>query len=238
MNIRCLIIDDEPLAQRVIERYSENIPFLEIVDKCNNAVEAIEVLHNREVDLLFLDINMPRLSGMDFLKTLKNPPLVVITTAYAEFAIQGYELDVVDYLMKPFAFDRFYKAIQKAEELLKGKEIPHFETKEANKQEETFIFVKSSKKTYKVNLSEILYIEALGDYVKIYTTEKMIISYQSLKNIETLLPSTAFPRIHKSFIIALSRIDLIEGNHVRIKDREISIGTNFKTDFEKLIKSI
>ena len=115
MNIRCLIIDDEPLAQRVIERYSENIPFLEIVDKCNNAVEAIEVLHNREVDLLFLDINMPRLSGMDFLKTLKNPPLVIITTAYAEFAIQGYELDVVDYLMKPFAFDRFYKAIQKAE---------------------------------------------------------------------------------------------------------------------------
>ena len=238
MNIRCLIIDDEPLAQRVIEKYSENISFLDIVGKCNNAVEAIEILHNQEVDLLFLDINMPRLSGMDFLKTLKNPPLVVITTAYAEFAIQGYELDVVDYLMKPFAFDRFYKAIQKVEELLKGKEIPHFEAKEANKQEETFIFVKSSKKTYKVNLSEILYIEALGDYVKIYTTEKMIISYQSLKNIETLLPSTAFPRIHKSFIIALSRIDLIEGNHVKIKDREIPIGTIFKTDFERLIKSI
>ena len=238
MNIRCLIIDDEPLAQRVIEKYLENIPFLEIVGKCSNAVEAIEVLHNREVDLLFLDINMPRLNGMDFLKTLKNPPLVIITTAYAEYAIQGYELDVVDYLMKPFAFDRFYKAIQKAEEMIKGREIPQLEAKEASRQEETFIFVKSSKKTYKVNLDEILYIEALGDYVKIYTTEKMIISYQSLKNIESLLPSSSFPRVHKSFIIALSRIELIEGNHVKIKDRQIPIGTNFKNDFERLIKSI
>ncbi|MEI6682786.1 MAG: LytTR family DNA-binding domain-containing protein [Bacteroidota bacterium] len=238
MNIRCLIIDDEPLAQRVIEKYAENIPFLEIVQKCNNAVEAIEVLHNREVDLLFLDINMPRLSGMDFLKTLKNAPLVIITTAYAEYAIQGYELDVVDYLMKPFPFDRFYKAIQKAEELIKGRELPHAEPKEPHRQEETFIFVKSSKKTYKVNLDEILYIEALGDYVKIYTNEKMIISYQSLKNIEALLPAASFPRIHKSFIIALSRIDLIEGNHVKIRERQIPIGTNFKNEFEKLIKSI
>ncbi len=238
MNIRCLIIDDEPLAQRVVERYAENISFLEIVAKCNSAVEAIDVLHNHEVDLLFLDINMPRLSGMDFLKTLKNPPLVIITTAYAEFAIQGYELDVVDYLMKPFAFDRFYKAIQKAEEMLKGRELPHFEMKEADKPDDSFLFIKSSKKTYKVTLDEILYIEALGDYVKIFTIDKMIVSYQSLKNIETLLPSKLFPRIHKSFIIALSRVDLIEGNHVKIKDRMIPIGTNFKTDFEKLIKSI
>ena len=238
MNIRCLIIDDEPLAQRVVERYAENIPFLEIVAKCNSAIEAIDVLHNEMVDLLFLDINMPRLSGMDFLKTLKTPPLVIITTAYAEFAIQGYELDVVDYLMKPFAFDRFYKAIQKAEELLKSREVPHFEVKEAEKPDDSFIFIESSKKTYKVTLDDILYIEALGDYVKIFTTEKMIVSYQSLKNIETLLPSKLFPRVHKSFIIALSRVDLIEGNHVKIKDRMIPIGTNFKTDFERLIKSI
>ncbi len=189
-------------------------------------------------DLLFLDINMPRLSGMDFLKTLKNPPLVIITTAYAEYAIQGYELDVVDYLMKPFAFDRFYKAIQKAEEMMKGRDLPHPESREPARQEESFIFVKSSKKTYKVNLDEILYIEALGDYVKIYTTDRMIISYQSLKNIEALLPATSFPRIHKSFIIALSRIDLIEGNHVKIRDRLVPIGTNFKADFERLIKSI
>jgi DNA-binding LytR/AlgR family response regulator len=238
MNIRCLIIDDEPLAHRVIERYAADLPFLDIVKKCNNALEAMDVLHNQEADLLFLDINMPKLSGMDFLKTLKNPPLVIITTAYAEYAIQGYELDVVDYLMKPFAFDRFYKAIQKAEELLKGRGVQRQEAKEADRHEETFIFIKSSKKTYKVNLDEILYIEALGDYVKIFTTDRMIISYQSLKNIESLLPAPQFPRIHKSFIIALSRIDMIEGNHVKIRDRLIPIGTNFKGEFEKLIRSI
>ena len=156
----------------------------------------------------------------------------------SEFAIQGYELDVVDYLMKPFAFDRFYKAIQKAEELIKSRELPSYEIKEVERADDSFIFIKSSKKTYKVTLDNILYIEALGDYVKIFTTDKMIVSYQSLKNIERLLPNRLFPRIHKSFIIALSRVDLIEGNHLKINDRMIPIGTNYKTDFERLIKSI
>ena len=238
MNIRCLIIDDEPLAQRVIEKYAENVPYLEIVRKCNNALEAIEILHQEEIHLLFLDINMPRLSGMDFLKALKNPPLVIITTAYAEYAIQGYEMDVVDYLMKPFAFDRFLKAVQKAADFLRSRETSHGESQEAENPEERFIFIKSSKKTYKVNLSEILYIEALGDYVKIYTDDRMIVSYQSLKNLESLLPAKSFPRIHKSFIIALSRIDMIEGNQVKIRDRMIPVGTNFKTEFERLIRFI
>ncbi|MCK9205082.1 MAG: response regulator transcription factor [Bacteroidales bacterium] len=238
MNIRCLIIDDEPLAQRVIERYAENLSYLEIVKKCNNALEAIEILHQQEIHLLFLDINMPRLSGMDFLKTIKNPPLVIITTAYSEYALQGYELDVIDYLMKPFAFDRFLKAVQKASELLRVKGAPHAEVHDTERAEDSFIFIKSSKKTYKVNLSEILYIEALGDYVKIYTNDKMIVSYQSLKNIESLLPAKSFPRIHKSFIIALSRIEMIEGNHVKIRDRLIPVGTNFKAEFERLIKFI
>jgi DNA-binding LytR/AlgR family response regulator len=208
------------------------------VAKCNSAIEAIEVLHREDIDLMFLDINMPRLSGMDFLQTLKNPPLVIITTAYVEYAIQGYELDVVDYLMKPFAFDRFYKAIQKVEDLIKSREQSSPEQKEPDKQDDTFLFIKSSKKTYKVTLDDILYIEALGDYVKIHTSDKMIVSYQSLKNIETLLPSKTFPRIHKSFIISLSRVDLIEGNHVTIKDRKIPIGTNYRADFERLIKLI
>ena len=238
MKIKCLIIDDEPLAHRVIEKYCEDIPFVIIVDKFFKAIDAIEVLKKKEIDLIFLDINMPRLTGLEFLKSLSNPPLVIITTAYAEFALQGFELAVLDYLMKPFAFDRFYKAIQKAEELIRGKDQRHFESKEADKQDDTFIFIKSSKKTYKVNLDDILYIEALGDYVKIYTTDKMIVSYQSLKNIVNLLPSSAFPRVHKSFIIALSRIDLIEGNQVKIRDQMIPIGTNFKGEFEKLVKAI
>jgi len=238
MKIKCLIIDDEPLAQRVIERYAENLPFIEIICKCNNAVEAIEILHDQFIDLIFLDINMPKLSGLDFLKTLKNPPLVIITTAYAEYAIQGYELDVVDYLMKPFSFERFYKAIQKAEEMLRSKGMMQHDPKDQKPAEDGFIFIKSSKKTYKVNLNEMLYIEALGDYVKIFTGDKMIVSYQSLKNIETLLPPRQFPRIHKSFIVSLSKIELIEGNHVKIKDRLIPVGTNYKADFERLIKLI
>ncbi len=238
MNIRCLVVDDEPLAHRVIERYAENISYLQIIRKCNSALEAIEVLHNQAIDLIFLDINMPRLTGIEFLKTLKNPPLVIITTAYSEYAIQGYELDVVDYLMKPFAFERFYKAVQKAEDMLRARDQVKHEVKEPEKIDDDFIFIKSSKKTFKVNLHDILYIEALGDYVKIFTVDKMIVSYQSLKNIESLLPPRQFPRIHKSYIIAMSRIDLIEGNHVKIRDRMIPVGTNFKNEFEKLIKSI
>lgn len=238
MKIKCLIVDDEPLAQRVVERYAGNLPFLEVTGKCDSAVEAIDFLHHHDIDLIFLDINMPKLSGIDFLRTQKNPPLVIITTAYAEYAIQGYELDVVDYLMKPFAFDRFYKAIQKAEEMLRGRENMHQEHKDQDNQDERFIFIKSSKKTFKVNLDQILYIEALGDYVKIYTTDRMIVSYQSLKNIEALLPSRQFPRVHKSFIVALSRIDMIEGNQVKIRERMIPVGTNYKADFEKLIRSL
>lgn len=238
MKIRCLIVDDEPLARRVIERYAADLPFLVVSGKCNNALEAIEFLHQHEVDLIFLDINMPRLSGIDFLRSMKNAPLVIITTAYEEYAIQGYELDVCDYLMKPFAFDRFLKAIRKAEEVLRSRslQVPA-EAREAA-GEEDFLFIKSSKKTYKVNLDQILFIEALGDYVKIFTTDRMIVSYQSLKNIEALLPARRFPRIHKSFIIALKRIEMIEGNQVRIRDRLIPVGTNYKAEFEKLIRSV
>ena len=238
MKIRSLIIDDEPLAQRVIEKYAQDIPFLEIVGKCNQAVEAIEFLHQKQIDLLFLDINMPKLSGIDFLKTMKNPPLVIITTAYAEFALEGYELDVVDYLMKPFAFDRFVKAVHKAQDMLITKMTPEAQSGATDQaQEEQFIFVKSGKKTFKVNLGDLMYVEALGDYVKIYTHERMIVSYQSLKNIESILPSSRFPRVHKSYVISLSKVELIEGNQVRIGEKYIPIGSNYKMEFEKLVRS-
>lgn len=239
MNIRCLIIDDEPLAQRVIEKYAADVSFLEIVGKCNLAVDALGLLKELEVDLIFLDINMPKLNGLNFLRALKNPPLVIITTAYAEYAIQGYELSVVDYLMKPFSFERFLKAIQKAQEMIFNRSLPPAEINVLPEQnDDHYIFIKSSKKTYRVNLDQILYIEALGDYVKIFTTERMIVSYQSLKNIEHQLPVKYFPRIHKSFIVSLSKIELIEGNQVKIRDQYIPIGTNFKADFDKLIRTI
>jgi DNA-binding LytR/AlgR family response regulator len=238
MIIRCLIIDDEPLAQRILERYIQDVPSLELVQKCSNALDAIEILKEQKIDLIFLDINMPKLTGLEFLRSLKKPPLVIITTAYAEFAIQGYELDVVDYLMKPFGLERFLKAIQKINDILKPREQPLPEKTTLESQEDQYIFVKSSKKTYRLSLNDILYIEALGDYVKIYTTDRMIISYHSMKNIETLLSPKQFPRIHKSFIASLSKIDLIEGNQVKIRDRYIPIGTNFKAEFEKLIRTI
>lgn len=238
MKIKCLIIDDEPLAQRVIEKYAQDLPFLEIVGKCNQAVEAIEYLHQDQVDLMFLDINMPKLSGIDFLKSMKHTPLVIITTAYAEYALEGYELDVVDYLMKPFGFDRFLKAVHKVQDVLITRRYPdEGGSKSEAVAEEQFVFVKSGKKTFKVNLNDLLYVEALGDYVKIYTTERMIVSYQSLKHIESILPPAKFPRVHKSYLISLSRVEMIEGNQVRIKDRYIPIGSNYKMEFEKLVKA-
>ena|ERR1035437_8136540 len=238
MKIRCLIIDDEPLAQRIVERYIQEIPTLELVQKCDNALDAIEILKEKKIDLIFLDINMPKLTGLEFLRILKHPPLVIITTAYAEFAIQGYELDVVDYLMKPFGMERFLKAIQKVQDILKPRE--HFLSAKTSgeSQEDQYIFVKSSKKTYRISLNDIHYIEALGDYVKIYTTDRMIISYHSMKNLENLLSPKQFPRVHKSFIVSLSKIELIEGNQVKLRDRFIPIGTNFKAEFEKLIRTI
>ena len=238
MKIKCLIIDDEPLAQRILERYTQDVSSLEVVQKCNNALDAIEIMKEQKIDLVFLDINMPKLTGMEFLRSLKHPPLVIITTAYAEFAIQGYELDVVDYLMKPFGMERFLKAIQKVHDILKPREHSLPEKLSGESQEDQYIFIKSSKKTYRISLNDILYIEALGDYVKIYTTDRMIISYHSMKNLENLLSPKQFPRIHKSFIVSLSKIDLIEGNQVKLRDRCIPIGTNFKAGFEKLIRTI
>jgi DNA-binding LytR/AlgR family response regulator len=238
MKMKCLIIDDEPLAQRVVEKYAEEIPSLEIVKKCSNALDALEILEEQRIDLVFLDINMPKLSGLEFLRSLKHPPMVIITTAYAEFAIQGYELNVLDFLMKPFSMERFLKAVQKAEKLIRPQSHQAMKRAPSGEAEDQFIFVKSSKKTYRISLNDILYIEALGDYVKIFTTDRMIVSYQSMKNLEAILSPKQFPRIHKSFIVSLARIDMIEGNQVRLKDRYIPIGTNFKAEFEKLIRTI
>ena len=238
MKIKCLIIDDEPLAQRVIERYAEDLPFLEIVQKFDHAVDALELLKSDKIDLIFLDINMPKLTGIEFLRALKHPPMVIITTAYAEYAIQGYELNVLDYLMKPFSFERFVKAVQKAQEILRSRNIVPEEMPPQETGDGDFIFIKSSKKTFRVNFADILYIEALGDYVKIFTNDKMIVSYQSMKNLEKLLPSKMFQRVHKSYIISISKVEMIEGNHIKIKDRQIPIGTNYKAEFEKTIRSV
>lgn len=244
MTIKAIIVDDEPLAQRVIEKYAEDVSSIEIIAKCSNAIEAQEILNNDDIDLMFLDINMPKMTGITFLKTLKKAPLVIITTAYSEYAIEGYELDVIDYLKKPFPFERFFKAIQKVQERLKEKESKVtivekiIETQSSNVSEHPkFIFIKSNKKNYKVNIEDIYYIEALGDYIKVHTKDQTLITYLSMKKIEAQLPADAFVRIHKSFIVNIHKIRSIEGNMVEVKNEKISIGSNYKQSFQELIDS-
>lgn len=234
MKLKCLIVDDEPLAQRVLEKYVSELSGLELIGKCSDALEAMEVLQEKDVNLIFLDINMPRLSGINFLKTYKNPPMVVITTAYTEYALESYELNVLDYLKKPFSFERFLQAVQKAEERMKG----GVEPQEIEKDEREFIFVKANKKTINISLDSILYVEALGDYVKIFTNDGHIVTYQSLKGIERLLPSLKFYRIHKSYIVSLSKIKSIEGNMVHMEKGTIPIGNNYKQSFFQRIHPV
>ncbi|RPH34197.1 MAG: DNA-binding response regulator [Bacteroidales bacterium] len=237
--MRFIIVDDEPLAQRVIEKYSADVPTIELAGSCDSAFEAMELLYRNEVDLIFLDINMPKISGLDFLKMLKNPPLVIITTAYRDYALESFDLDVVDYLKKPFSFERFYKSIQKAQELYSSRHGQRLNThvSKESREENRFIFVKADNKMVKVDLNQILYIEAFGDYIKIHTTQGVIVTYHSMKGIEEMLPSNKFLRVHKSYIVAFNKIDIIEGNTIKIKIAEIPIGKSYRKNFFEMVNS-
>jgi DNA-binding LytR/AlgR family response regulator len=205
------------------------------VGECEDAICAHQLLQNNTVDLLFLDINMPKLTGIEFLKTLKNRPLVIFTTAYSEYAMDGFELNVTDYLKKPFSFERFCKAYFHAEELLLLKQSA---TKpEHAEKTNDFLFIKSDKKTIKVNFSELYYVEGLGDYIKLYFLDKKLVTNLSMKKIENLLPSCQFYRIHKSFIISLDKIESIEGNMVKINNTKLPVGNSFRQDFMLHIKN-
>lgn len=236
--LRCIIVDDEMLARQVVRTYLEDLDEYEIVAECKNAIEAMNILSSQKVDLMFLDINMPKLSGLSFLNTLNNPPLVIITTAYKEYALEGYELNVIDYLNKPFSFERFIKALSKVKDRISLNTSPAVEApKETMEHSVDFVFIKADKKTYKLSFDEILYIEALGDYVKLYTKSEIIVSYLSLKKLENILPYELFPRVHKSFIISLSKIKSIEGNMVNIEDKKITVGSSYRKKFFELIQS-
>ncbi len=230
MEIKALIIDDEPLAQNVIREYARKLPDLTIVATCNEAICAHRVLQDEKIDLIFLDINMPKLSGISFLKNLSNPPLVIFTTAYSEYALEGFELNAVDYLKKPFSFERFCKAYYRAEELFRLKQNQKTKTK-LNDLGSNFLFIKADKKNYKVNFDDILYIEGLGDYIKIHLKDTNLVTNLSMKKILDLLPEQRFYRIHKSFIISLSDIETIEGNMVSVNGEKLPIGNSFRQDF-------
>ncbi len=225
--IRCLIVDDEPLAWRVIENFAKHLSFLQIVRKCRNALEARTALHEEEgIDLIFLDIEMPRLSGLSFLRSLKHPPLVVFTTAYEDHALESYELEAVDYLKKPFSFERFSQAVEKVQRRLAPIES-QVEQPKKDATSETF-FVKSGHATVRVNVEEIVLLEGMGDYVKIWCHDRSIVSNQTLQQWESRLPSQEYARVHRSFIVAVPKIDQIEGDQIVILRRRVPIGRAYR----------
>lgn len=232
MKLRCMIVDDEPLALDVLETFIERLENLELVCRCNNAVEAYTCLQNEHIDLLFLDIQMPKLTGIDFLKSLAHPPRVIFTTAYRDYAVEGFELNAVDYLLKPIAFERFLKAVSKvgASEPYPAAATPATTTAGAQPYQEAFIYLKADKKMVKVMLADILYIESLKDYIRVKTDSKEIISYQKISFLEEKLPADKFLRIHRSFIVALDKIQAFSATAVDIGKTEIPIGRFYKTE--------
>lgn len=223
--IKYLIVDDEPLAHDLIIKFAQDLPHLQLSKQCYNALEAIAYLRSHSVDLMFLDLHMPKLKGFDFLRTLASPPKVIVTTAHKEFALEGYELKVADYLLKPYSFERFLKAIDSAcpPELPTAK--PLAEPADVPSRQ---LFVKGDKQYHQLKLNAILYIEAYGNYTKVYLPGEMILTHSSLSFFETRLPEPAFLRIHKSFIVAVDKIDRIYGNRIYIGEQEVAIGQTYK----------
>lgn len=245
MLIRCLVVDDEPLAIDILKDYISKIPFLQLVDTYRNPIEALQAVQNGGIDLVFLDVQMPELTGIQFLKIANGKCKVILTTAYQEYALEGYELNVTDYLLKPIAFERFYRAAQKVQELL-GFSNPQHNVSIATSQTEIiqkpgigndFIFVKTEHKIQKIYLNDILYIEGLKDYISIFTKAERVITLQSMKKMEETLPVYRFVRVHKSYIIALDKIESIERSRIAIADKLIPVGDTYREEFFKLIEN-
>lgn len=229
---KCVIADDEPIARDIIQSYCAHLPYLEVVASVSNAIEAKEALAKDNVDIIFIDINMPVMSGISFIKTLKTPPQVIFTTAYKEFAVDAFDLAACDYLLKPFSLERFMVAVDKAVERLQGK--PPMQENIASSSEDS-IFIRADGKIYKILQNDVLYAEASGNYTRIVTAGNIFMPSMTFSAAEELLPKKIFIRVHRSFIINKNRIGHIEGNRVFIGKIEIPIGTNYKEGFLKEI---
>lgn len=225
--IRCIIIDDEPLARKGLLEYIQEVDFLQSVGEFDSALPAMESIRSGEVDLVFLDIHLPRMSGLEFMKTVNNLPPVIFTTAYPQYAVEGFEQNALDYLVKPVSFERFFKSVTRAREFLQSKaeeEIDHF-------------FIKVDGKLVRINLSDILFVEALQNYVVIQTKDKKFMTYLTFKVVSDYLPAKQFIRIHKSYIVAAPMIENVEGNIIRVQGFELPISRNLKEEvMEKLLK--
>jgi DNA-binding LytR/AlgR family response regulator len=223
MKLNCLVVDDEQLARELLAEYISKVPFLDLKGSVKNPVEVTEILEQESIDLLFLDIQMPDITGIELLKTLTHKPVVIFTTAYSEYAIEGYELDVLDYLVKPFSFERFLKAVNKAAEMVKLKRRT-----EKAQSEPGYISINADHKIYRVRMDEILYIEGLREYVSYYTPQKRIITLASLKHLEESLPGNKFIRVHKSYIVPVDKVVAIEGNMLDVGVKKIPIGRSYR----------
>jgi len=236
--IICLAVDDEPLALSVLIKYIGSVEWLELAGSCANAVQALQMLQEHHVDLIFLDIQMPQIMGTDFIRTLKRSPKIIFTTAYRKYAVEGFELDAVDYLLKPISFERFLKAVNKVlqTDINVPESVYHAEDV-ISESPSTCLYVRADRKMVKVILNDILYIEGLSDYIKIITTSKTIVTKHLLSSLEETLPNENFIRIHRSFIVAINKIDSYNSDTIQIEKKELPIGRLFKQNVNKLLNA-
>src|SRR5687767_1245898 len=234
MQLNCIIIDDEPLARKGLKEYIADVDFLHMVGEFENPLKATQILSSGNVQLVFLDIQMPKISGLEFLKSLQQAPPVIFTTAFPQYALDGFDLNALDYLVKPISFDRFVKAAMRAKEFY---EVRKKNTAAESNQPAEYFFIKADNKLVKIEYDEILFVEALQNYVTIQTLDKKYITYLTFKSVEEYLPAEKFIKIHKSYIVSASKIDTIEGNEIRIGNHHLPISRNLKDEvMEKLLK--
>ena len=233
---KCIIIEDEPLAAEILQDYIADVPFLKLKNTYADAISALDDLNANDIDVIFLDINLPKLKGLDFIQTLKHPPHIIITTAYHEYALQGYELNIVDYLLKPIEFSRFLKAVNKLSPLNPARSIAAAEVVTPSGKD--YMFINANKKRIKIYFKDILYIESLKEYVRIYTMDQEIITKFQLGQIEAQLPKADFLRIHRSFLVAKERIDAHTGTAIEIRNKQLPIGRSYKGEVNEFLNMI
>ncbi len=235
MKIKTIVVDDEPFAIEVIENYLANFPEITLVATCMNAIEAFQMLQKNKVDLLFLDVKMPGLSGTELLRSLKNPPKVIFTTAFQDYAVEGFELNAIDYLMKPIPFDRFLKAMDKVFEQFKLQQsvVQQVEAAPLGRSAENYLYLRVDRKMIKVNVNDIYWIESLKDYIKVVLKEKVLISKQKISLLDDLLPEDKFVRIHRSFIVSLDKVESYHSYSVEINGKELPIGRHYKAECQR-----
>lgn len=233
MKYSCMIVDDEPIAIRVVRNHLQNFPNIEIAGECSNAIEALDFLMQKPVDLMFLDIQMPQITGLELIRNLQHPPLVIFTTAYRDFAVEAFDLDVVDYLLKPFSLARFAKSIGKFVQQMSEKNNG-FHHPETNPTPE-YILIKADKKIYKIDLNDLVYLESMGDYVNVYTPTEKITTKERISNLNEKLPANQFLRIHRSYVVSIRRIDAILTGCIEIANKKLPVGRNYKEQVETFL---